>query len=147
MLAVKVILRVLGGAALLYAGYVHLALASRYDGGGALSTGNQFRAQFAAAVVAAVILLVPRRWAWWPAIAVAAASAGAAVASVYLKVGAVGPLPALPHEPWYAEKAQSALAEVLVVVLGLVSIWASTRTREARTPPTGEATAPGLIRN
>ncbi len=132
----KIVLRVLAAAALLYAGYVHLDLASNYDGGGSLSIGNQFRAQFAASVVAALVLLVPRRWAWLPAIAVAAATAAAVVASVYFSVGPIGPLPALPNEPWYAEKAYSAIAEGVVVVLGLLGLW-------VRTPPTGEATASG----
>jgi len=133
----KLVLRVLAAAALLYAGYVHLDLASSYDGGGGLSIGNQFRAQFAASIVAALLLVVPRRWAWLPAIAVALATLAAVVASVYLTVGAIGPLPALPHEPWYAEKAYSAIAEAAVVVLGILGMW-------ARTPPTGEATASGL---
>lgn len=140
----KVALRALAAAALLYAGYVHLHLAPNYDGGGsALSTGNQFRAQFAASVVATLVLLVPRRWAWLPAIVVAAATAAAVVASVYLTVGAIGPLPALPHEPWYAEKVFSALAEGAVVVLGLLGLAG----RRTRTPPTGEATASGLSTN
>ena len=122
-------LRILGAAALGYAGYVHLHLAERYGGPsfaaavrGELTTGDLFRAQFIASVVAAVLLLVPRRWTWLPAIAVAAASAAMAVASVYLTVGAIGPWPALPHEPWYAEKTYSALAEAAVVVLGIIAL-------------------------
>ncbi len=135
----KIALRVLAAAALIYAGVVHLQLASRYDGASALSTGNQFRAQFAASIVAALILLIPRRWAWLPAIAVAAGTLAMVVASVYLTVGAIGPLPALPHEPWYAEKTYSAIAEGVVVVLGLIGLIA----HGARTPSTGEATTPG----
>jgi len=128
----RYLLRGLAAVGLIFAGIVHLHLATRYDGGGLLSTGNQFRAQFASSLVAVVILLIPRRWAWWPAIAVAGATAAAVVASVYLAVGPIGPLPALPHEPWYAEKAYSAVAEAAVVLLGVIAAYGSGRRRRGR---------------
>ncbi len=131
----KFLWRIPAAAALLYAGSVHLHLAARYDGGGILSTGNQFRAQFAASVLAALLLLVPRRWTWWPAVAVAAATVAAVVASVYLNVGPIGPLPALPHEPWYPEKAYSAIAEGAVALVGLLAIGSGRRRRGRQRHP------------
>ncbi|MGB9378076.1 MAG: hypothetical protein WCB04_11245 [Mycobacteriales bacterium] len=133
----KIALRALTAAALVYAGAIHLHLATRYDGGGALSVGNQFRLQFAVSIVAALVLLIPRRWALLPAVVVAVATLGAVLASVYLTVPAIGPIAALPHEPWYMEKSLSAIAEGAVVLLGASLM-------RARTPPTGEATASGL---
>lgn len=135
---VKVLWRVVAGIALLYAGFVHLHLASRYDGGGILSTGNQFRAQFAASVITVLLLAVPRRWAWWPAVAVAAATAAAVLASVYLTVGPIGPFPALPREPWYAEKAYSALAEGVVVVAAILAYGSGRRRRGRQRRPDSE---------
>lgn len=118
----RILLRVLAAIALVYAGYIHLHLATAYDGGSGLTVGNEFRAQFVATLVAALILLIPRRWAWLPALVVAASTLGAVLATVYLHVGAIGPLPALPHEPWYPDKSYSAVAEALVVLLALAGL-------------------------
>ncbi len=136
----KVILRVLAGIAIVYAGYIHYHLAAGYDGGTGLTVGDEFRAQFVAALIAAAILLVPRRWAFLPTALVAAATLAAVVASVYVHVGAIGPLPALPHEPWYTDKTYSAIAEGLALLFALVGL-----ALKARTPPTGEATASGHL--
>ncbi|PZS31999.1 MAG: hypothetical protein DLM59_08945 [Pseudonocardiales bacterium] len=138
----RYILRALAAAALVYAGIVHLHLAATYDGGEFLSIGHQFRAQFAASLVAAVILLVPRRWAWWPAIVVAGATLLAVLASVYLTVGPIGPLPALPSEPWYDEKAFSAVAEAAVVVLGVWGYRSGRRRRGRQRRPDSEQSKP-----
>jgi len=119
-------LRGLAAVALLIAGYLHLKVASDYDFSptGGLSIGTEFRLQFAATIVAALLLFLVRRpWAWLPALAVAGATLVAVVLSVYVQVPAIGPLPAFPHEPWSADaKVASALAEAAAVVLSLAGL-------------------------
>lgn len=132
----KLLLRVLAAAALLVAGYLHLKVAKDYDFSATtrLTIGMEFRAQFAATVVAALLLLVLRRpWAWLPALLVAGATLVAVVASVYVQVPQIGPLPAFPHEPWNAaQKVPSAVAEAIAVVLAVVGLMVEGSGRRRR---------------
>ncbi len=146
-------LRILAAAALLVAGILHLKVASQYDysPGTLLSIGDEFRLQFAATVVAALLLLVVRTWPWWPALLVAGATLVAVVASVYVQVPAIGPLPAFPHEPWSAEaKVASAVAEAVAVVLaiaGLLSAGSGRRRRGRQRRPDVEQSRPSPPRS
>ncbi|MGI8612489.1 MAG: hypothetical protein ACR2KL_00845 [Nocardioidaceae bacterium] len=148
-------LRILAAVALLVAGILHLKVASQYDysPGTLLSIGDEFRLQFAATVVAALLLLVVRRrtWPWWPALLVAGATLVAVVASVYVQVPAIGPLPAFPHEPWSAEaKVASAVAEAVAVVLaiaGLLSAGSGRRRRGRQRRPDVEQSRPSPPRS
>lgn len=111
-------LRATAAAGLLVSGAVHLHLAPGYSlVGTQITEGALFRAQAVAAVVATLALVARRsRLGWLPAVAVAAGSLCALVATVYLTLPAIGPLPPL-HEPvWFTEKAVAAVAAGLALL-------------------------------
>ena len=118
----SLLLRGVVAAGLAVSAYVHLDLASTYDGiGEQVTVGDLFRAQGVVAVLAAVaVLVLRRRVAIWLAVAVALASTAAVVSSVYVRVPAVGPLPELYEPVWYADKTVSALGTAIAAVAGAV---------------------------
>ena len=118
----SLLLRGVVAAGLAVSAYVHLDLASTYDGiGEQVTVGDLFRAQGVVAVLAAVaVLVLRRRVAIWLAVAVALASTAAVVSSVYVRVPAVGPLPELYEPVWYADKTVSALGTAIAAVVGAV---------------------------
>ena len=119
----------LAAAALLGTAYVHVDLAGGYDAiGTQITQGDLFRAQAVAATAAALwLLLRPTRLGWLLAALVAAASLAAVVATVYIAVPALGPLPPL-HEPiWYPEKAWAAVAAGLALLLSLPGLLVGRR--------------------
>jgi hypothetical protein len=92
---------------------MHLKVASDYDViPGTISGGNLFRAEAAAAIaVALLVLLRPGRVAYMLAFLVAASALGAAVLYTNVNVGTLGPLPNLYEPVWFTEKTVSAIAE------------------------------------
>lgn len=97
---------------------VHLHLAARYDPiGTAITQGALFRAEAAAAFVAAALLaLRDRRLCWLLAGAVAAAGLAAILVTRYLAVPALGPVPNMHDPVWFPEKALVAAAMLLTTV-------------------------------
>lgn len=126
------LLGVLAAVALLGTAYIHADLAGNFDAiGDQVTEGALFRAQAAAAAVAALWLLIrPTRLAWWLALAVSAASLAAVVGSVYVEVPAIGPLPKLYEPVWYAEKGYAAAAAGAALVLAVTGLGAG-RTRRS----------------
>ena len=117
---VTLILVVLAGLAL--DAYVHIDLASTYDGvkSSVLSQGDLFRAEAALAILAAVALLVrPRRYTALFAVVVAAGGVAAVLIYQYIDVGAFGPLPNMYEPAWYPEKTQSAWGEGIATAAAL----------------------------
>lgn len=118
--------------------YVHLDLASTYDGvkSSILSQGDLFRAETALAILAAVALLLrPRRYTALFALLVAAGGLAAVLVYQYVDVGAFGPVPDMYEPVWYPEKTQSAWGEGIAAVASLalvIVIHLQTR-RAART--------------
>ena len=127
------LLGVLAAAALLGTAYIHADLAGNFDAiGDQVTEGALFRAQAAAAAVAALALLIrPTRLAWWLALAVSAASLAAVVGSVYVEVPAIGPFPRLYEPVWYAEKQYAAAAAGVALVLAIAGLGAGLRSRRS----------------
>jgi hypothetical protein len=119
------ILRLVTAAGLAVDAYMHLKVASDYDViPGTISGGDPFRAESAAAIAVALLVLVhPGRVAYLLAFLVAASALGAVMLYTNVDVGALGPLPDLYEPVWFTEKTVSAIAEAIATVtaaLGLV---------------------------
>ncbi|SFA80853.1 hypothetical protein [Cellulomonas marina] len=127
------VLRVLGALALGVSGWVHLRIALDRPpptADGALTLSGLFAAQ--AAVCAVVVLAVlgrGSRAAWTAFLVVAAASVVALVASVYVRVPAIGPLPAMYEPLWYGDKYVAAGSAAVAVVVALAALAARGRPR------------------
>lgn len=122
------VLRLLTAAGLAVDAYVHAELADTYDPVVAgISQGTLFRAEAAAAALAALLVLVAgrSRLVWAFAFLVAASALGAVLLYRYVDVGSLGPLPDM-HEPaWYPKKTVSAVAEAVAAAsaaVGLVTV-------------------------
>jgi len=125
--AARVTLTVVVLAGLALDAYVHIDLASTYDGvkSSVLSQGDLFRTEAALATLAAVALLVrPRRYTALFALVVTAGGVGAVLIYEYVDVGAFGPLPNMYEPVWYPEKIQSAWGEGIAAVAALVLLIA-----------------------
>lgn len=129
MIALLWLLRVLTAAALAVDAYVHADLAPSYDFTHAsISQGTLFRAEAAAASLAALLVLVAGRrlLVWAFAFLVAAAGIAAVLLYRYVDVGALGPFPNMYEPVWYAEKTRSAIAEGIgtaTALAGFVLAW------------------------
>jgi hypothetical protein len=102
--------------------YVHLDLASGYDGvkSSVLSQGDLFRAEAALAILAAVALLLrPRRYTALFALLVAAGGVAAVLVYAHVDVGAFGPIPDMYEPIWYTEKTQSLWGEAIAALAAL----------------------------
>ncbi len=121
MSGVRLLGRGLVAAGLAVSAAVHLNLAATYDGiGEQLTVGDLFRAQGVVGLLAAVaVALLATRLAVLAGVVVALASTAAVVASVYVRIPAIGPLPELYEPVWYAAKAQSAAATAVAAVVGV----------------------------
>jgi hypothetical protein len=124
-LALSWVLRLVTAAGLAVDAYVHLKVASDYDViPGAISGGDLFRAESAAAIAVVLLVLVrPGRVAYLLAFLVAASALGAVLLYTNVDVGTLGPLPDLYEPVWFTEKTVSAIAEAAAAVtaaLGLV---------------------------
>jgi hypothetical protein len=115
-------LRLLSALALLVSAYLHWKLALENGLEGQLFTMPQlFLGQAAAAAVAAGVLMVGDRELFWlPAVAVAVGSALPLLASVYMPLPAIGPLPPINEPVWYDEKLISLFTALTVPVLYLI---------------------------
>jgi hypothetical protein len=103
--------------------YVHLDLASSYDGvkSSVLTQGDLFRVEAALAIIAALALVVrPRRWTALIAFLVSAGGFTAVLVYQYVDVGAIGPLPNMYDPVVYAEKTLSVWAEGIAAVAALM---------------------------
>jgi hypothetical protein len=114
----EVIARVVAAAGLAYDAYAHLDLAGNFDANKAvISQGLLFRIEAVFALLAALLVLITRRW---PGATVALLVAGSALGAVllyrYVDLGATGPLPDMYEPTWYAEKSLSALAEAAAIL-------------------------------
>ena len=135
-------LRLLGALALGISAVVHLRLALERppllaDGGITLS--GLFLAQaVAAAVVVVWVLLRGDRPAWAAFGLVAVGSLVALLASVYVEVPAIGPLPPIYEPVWYADKVISVVTAAVATVVAAVAL-AGTRRRGTTAGSTGSA--------
>jgi hypothetical protein len=111
------VLRVLAAAGLAVDAYVHADLAQQYDAVKAtVSQGDLFRAEAALSALAAVLVLVWRRFpgdafGWL----VAAGGFALLVVYRYVDVGKLGPLPDMYEPVWYTEKRVVAVAQLVTV--------------------------------
>lgn len=111
--------------------YVHLKLAHEYDAvRAAISQGQLFRAEAAAATLSALLLLL----AWRPAtrllaFAVAASALAAAVVNTYLHLGTIGPLPDMYEPGWFTDKIVAVVAEgaSAVTAVAYPRLWSRRR--------------------
>jgi hypothetical protein len=103
--------------------FVHLDLASSYDGvkSSVLTQGDLFRAEAALAIIAALALVVrPRRWTAFIVLLVSAGGFAAVLLYQYVNVGAIGPLPNMYDPVSFPEKTLSVWAEGIAAVAALV---------------------------
>jgi hypothetical protein len=116
------VLTVLAVAGLAYDAYVHLHLASNYDGiGDTVTQGGLFRFEAALAIAAAVVLLLSDHWlAWAFAGLVGLGGVAAVLLYRYVDVGAIGPIPNMYEPIWFPLKTRSAWAEAAVAVIWVV---------------------------
>lgn len=131
----SIILRGLVALGLLVDAIVHLHLASGYqeaspDGVG---LGNLFRLEAVVAIAATVYVLVRgTRRAHALAFVVAFTALLAVLASRYVDLPPLGPLPASYEPVWFPEKAISAVAEALAAVAAVAAAIALTRNELGR---------------
>ena len=102
--------------------YVHLLLAGDYGLiGEQISLGALFRLQAAAALLVAVLLVLPGgRLPALAAAALGAASLVALVGSVYVNVPPVGPFPPVYEPIWFPSKVAATLGAAVALVGGLL---------------------------
>lgn len=110
--------RVLAAAGLAVDAYLHAHLAERYDAVTAdISQGTLFRIEAGMAALAALLVLVWRRWpsdlfAW------AVATGGVALLLIYryADIGAWGPFPNMYEPVWFGEKRAAVVAQAVAMV-------------------------------
>lgn len=110
--------RVLAAAGLAVDAYVHAHLAEQYDAVTAdISQGTLFRIEAGMAALAALLVLVWRRWpadlfAW------SVATGGLALLLIYryADIGAWGPFPDMYEPVWFTEKRVSVVAQAVAMV-------------------------------
>jgi len=114
-LALSWFLRLVTAGGLAIDAYMHLKVASDYDViTGTISGGDLFRAEAAAAIAIALLVLIrPGRIAYLLAFLVAASALGAVMLYTNVDVGTLGPLPDLYEPVWFTEKTVSAIAEAV----------------------------------
>ncbi len=119
--------RVVAAAGLAVDVYVHWHLASGYDfvrghGTPHITQGGLFRLEGALALVALILVLIPRRWTAAMAFLVAAGGVVAVLLYRYVDVGAIGPIPNMYEPLWYTEKTVSLVAEGIAALACLVAL-------------------------
>jgi hypothetical protein len=135
-------LALLAAAGLAYDAYVHLDLASTYDGnGGSITQGGLFRVEAVIAIlVGLAVLASDHRLVWAAAGLTGIGGVALVVLYRYVDVGAIGPVPNMYEPVWYDEKTRSAIAEAGVGLVWLVREGLRYLAMRASTPAT--ATAP-----
>lgn len=128
------LLRLVTAAALGVDAYVHADLSGRYDPiKASISQGNLFRIESAvAALLALVVLVVPRREVYAVAFLVAASALGAILLYRYNNVGQLGPLPNMYEPLWFTKKTTTAVAEAVAVVTSVIGVGLTWRLRQRR---------------
>jgi hypothetical protein len=140
-IGVQVVSTLVTGAGLGFDAYVHLDLAHTYDAvhTTTLSQGDLFRFEAGLAILAIVGILVrPRRYTAFFALLTAAGGFGAVLLYRYIDIGSFGPIPSMYEPVWYAEKTQSAWAEVIAAIAAAVLTLVLARQRRRR-PTKSEA--------
>lgn len=141
--ALRLGLIVIAVAGLAVDAYVHFDLASGYAAvrTSTLSQADLFRAEGAAAIVAAVGLVVrPRRYTAAFALLVAAGGTAAVLVYRYVDVGAFGPFPNMYEPIWYTKKTVSAWAEGIAAAAALaLLVVLQVRSRTVRAARVHEA--------
>lgn len=119
--------RLIAAAGLIYDAYAHLDLAAGFDGNVAVvSQGLLFRVEAVLASLAALLVLISRRWiVSILAVLVAASALGAVLLYRYVNVGILGPLPDMYEPIWYPEKTLSAIAEALALIAASTLLFRS----------------------
>jgi hypothetical protein len=140
LLAVGWLLRAGTAAALVIDGVVHIKDAYFYDAntGALLSQGQLFRIQgVIALVLAAAVLVLPRRPVWGLAFLVAASAFGAVVLYTYVDVGSLAGLPNMYEPSWGPPgKLLSGVAEGVGALLALGALaWATHQAARRRGTP------------
>lgn len=129
-------LRVTTAAALIIDAVVHLKDAALYDPntGALISQGQLFRVQAVIALVlAAGVLVIPRRLVWLVAFLVAASAFGAVVLYTYVNVGPFAGLPNMFEPSWGPPgKLASAVAEGAGALLALAGLGRAMYIRRSR---------------
>lgn len=112
-------------AALLVSAWVHVDLAEPpWYADGQVTLAALFLAQAVVAALVALWLLVrPGRAALAAAALVGLGSLAALVASVYVRVPSLGPLPVLYEPFWYAAKVTAAVAAAVAAAAALLALW------------------------
>jgi hypothetical protein len=105
--------------------YVHLHLASAYDGVKAtFSQGQLFRLEAVLAIVAAVLLLVrPSRLTAGIAALVAGGGVVALLLYYFVDVGKIGPFPNMYEPRFYDEKVVTLVAQVVATLTALALVY------------------------
>lgn len=93
--------------------YVHLDLAAAYaEAGGVISEGVLFRAEAAAALLAAAaVIATGRRACYLAGLAVAGSALAVMLLTRYVDLGQIGPFPDLYDPVWFPEKLLAAFGE------------------------------------
>ena len=144
------VLRICAAAALIIDAVVHLKDARFYDAStqALLSQGQLFRIQAGVAiVVAAAVLIWPRRLVWLIAFLVAASAVGAVVLYTYVNVGSLAGLPDMYEPSWGPPgKALSAIAEGTGALFALAwpGRFGADAGADARHRPAGSTPRPHL---
>jgi hypothetical protein len=103
--------------------FVHLHLASAYDGvkSSVLTQGDLFRVEAALAIIVALALVVrPRRWTALIAFLVSAGGFALVLIYQYVNVGGIGPLPNMYDPLRSSEKTLSVWGEGIAALAALV---------------------------
>lgn len=114
----KLLARVVAFGGLACDAYVHFDLATSFDANIAtISQGMIFRLDALLAALAALAVLLSRRWvAAFGAVLVAGGALTAVLLYTYVNLGTLGPLPNMYEPVWYPEKTLSAIAEAVTVI-------------------------------
>ena len=121
----ELVVRVLVVLGLVVDAVVHLRMAPVMDiaAPGGIGGGNLFRAQGAAAAVVAVLVLVTGRWwAYAVALVVALSALGPVLLYHFVDVPAIGPIPSMYDPLWSPEKVVSILGEALAAAAAIVGL-------------------------
>lgn len=130
----RLLMRVVTVVALVVDAYVHLRLASTFDGlkGSGISQGGLFRVEAGVSIAAAIlVLVVATRVTYAISFLVAASAVGALLLYRYVDVGSLGPLPNMYYPAWTGGKVLSGIAEAvgaLSSLVGFVLVRGRTRT-------------------
>jgi hypothetical protein len=118
-------LRLLTAAGLGVDAYVHIHLATKYNGAG-LSQGLLFRIEGGVAILLALIVLASgSRFLHFLAFLVAASALGAVLLYSYTNVGRLGPLPNMHDPGWFPLKTLSAAAEAVATLASAALVFRS----------------------